>query len=61
MATHVSNLLLERLPGDYREHLYARLEPVSLPAGTTLYEPEMVPDYAHFMDLGYDVDGDLHV
>jgi CRP-like cAMP-binding protein len=52
VAAHVSNLLIEKLPGEYREHLYSRLEPVSLPAGTTLYEPEIVPDYAHFMTSG---------
>jgi len=32
--------------------MYSRLEPVSLPAGTTLYEPETMPDYVHFITSG---------
>jgi CRP-like cAMP-binding protein len=52
LATYVRNLLIDRLPPSYREHFYSRLEPVSLPSGTTLYEPEVVPDYAHFMTSG---------
>ncbi len=52
MATFVGNLLLEKLPAEYKRQLYPRLEPVSLPAGTTLYEPEKIPEYAHFMTSG---------
>ena len=52
MASHVSNLLIQNLPPNYREEFYSRLEPISLPAGTTIYEPEVIPEYAHFMTSG---------
>jgi CRP-like cAMP-binding protein len=52
LATHVSNLIIDKLPPSYREHFCSRLEPISLPAGTTLYEPEVIPEYGHFMTSG---------
>ncbi len=52
MTHHVSNALIEKLPQAYKERFYARLEPVSLPSGTILYEPERVPEFAHFITSG---------
>ena len=46
------NLLLESLPVAYRNSLLARLQPVSLPVRTVLYEPDEAPRYAHFVTSG---------
>jgi CRP-like cAMP-binding protein len=46
------NLLLESLPVAYRNSLLARLNPVSLPVRTVLYEPDEAPRYAHFVTSG---------
>ncbi len=47
-----SNLLLDSLPSGQRKTLLARLEPVSLPIGTVLYNSGEQPEYAHFMTSG---------
>jgi CRP-like cAMP-binding protein len=46
------NLLLETLPQPYRNSICSRLEEVTLPAGTVLYEAEEVPRYAWFITSG---------
>lgn len=47
-----TNLLLESLPQPYRATFISRLEEVSLPAGTVLYEAEGVPRYVWFITSG---------
>jgi CRP-like cAMP-binding protein len=46
------NQLLALLPTAYRNSFLAKLETVSLPLGTVLYESDEVPKYAHFMTGG---------
>ncbi|HUB20251.1 MAG TPA: Crp/Fnr family transcriptional regulator [Acidobacteriaceae bacterium] len=46
------NLLLESLPQPYRTAFCSRLEEVSLPPGTVLYEAEQVPRSAFFITSG---------
>jgi hypothetical protein len=52
MGLHTDNLFLETLPQPYQNSFCSRLEPVSLPAGTVLYEAERVPRYAFFITSG---------
>jgi CRP-like cAMP-binding protein len=49
---HTDNLFLETLPQPYQDSFCSRLEPVSLPAGTVLYEAEQTPRYAFFITAG---------
>jgi CRP-like cAMP-binding protein len=46
------NQLLGLFPQEYRSFLLSKLEPITLPTGTVLYEAETVPKYAHFMTSG---------
>lgn len=46
------NALLESLPKSLKSLLLARLKLVELPFQTVLYEPEEVPQYAHFLLSG---------
>jgi CRP-like cAMP-binding protein len=48
----IDNLFLDSLPQPYRSSFCSRLEEVSLPAGTVLYEAEEVPRYAFFILSG---------
>jgi CRP-like cAMP-binding protein len=48
----MSNRLLDSLPADYRRSLLSRMEQVALPIPTTLYRPNTLPKYAHFMTSG---------
>jgi CRP-like cAMP-binding protein len=52
MGLSSDNLFLENLPQPYRDSFRSRLEEVSLPAGTILYEPEQIPRYAFFITSG---------
>jgi CRP-like cAMP-binding protein len=52
MAHVRSNLLLDSLPPGQRKILLARMEPISLPIGTMLYNSGEQPEYAHFMTSG---------
>jgi CRP-like cAMP-binding protein len=52
MGQHIDNLFLETLPHPYQDSFCSRLEEVSLPAGTVLYEAEQVPRYAFFITSG---------
>lgn len=51
MLGHVSNGILSLLP-DVSATLRTRLTPVSLPAGTPLYEPYESPKFGHFLTSG---------
>jgi CRP-like cAMP-binding protein len=46
------NLLLETLPQPYRDSFLSRMEEVTIPAGTVLYEAEEAPRYAWFITSG---------
>ena len=46
------NLLLESLPVELRNSLLSRMEPVQLPLRTTIYQPDEVPKFAHFITSG---------
>jgi CRP-like cAMP-binding protein len=48
----IDNLLLESLPEPHRNSIWSRLEEVSIPAGTVLYEAEEAPRYAWFITSG---------
>jgi len=48
----LENLLLEKLPQPYRDAILSRLEEVTIPAGTVLYEAEQEPRYAWFITSG---------
>lgn len=52
MGHYTDNLFLETLPQPYQETFCSRLEEVSLPAGTVLYEADQVPRYAFFITSG---------
>jgi CRP-like cAMP-binding protein len=53
MGQHrIANLLLEKLPQPYRESLLSRMEEVTVPTGTVLYEAEEAPRYAWFITSG---------
>lgn len=52
MGLSSDNLFLESLPQPYRDSFLSRLEQVSLPAGSILYEAEQVPRYAFFITSG---------
>lgn len=51
MDSHFTNAILSALPPEL--HTFrARLTPVSLPVGATLYDPHEVPRFAHFLTSG---------
>lgn len=52
MGHSIDNLFLDTLPQPYQEAFCSRLEEVSLPAGTVLYEAEQTPRYAFFIVSG---------
>jgi CRP-like cAMP-binding protein len=52
MGQHIDNLFLETLPEPYQNSFCSRLEEVTLPQGTVLYEAEQVPRYAFFITAG---------
>ena len=52
MGQHIDNLFLETLPEPYQNSFCSRLEEVTLPQGTVLYEAERVPRYAFFITAG---------
>jgi len=52
MGLSIDNQFLENLPQPYRSSFRSRLEQVSLPVGTVLYEAEQVPRYAFFITSG---------
>jgi CRP-like cAMP-binding protein len=52
MGQSIDNLFLDTLPQPYRSSFCSRLEHVSLPAGTVLYDAEQVPRYAFFITSG---------
>ena len=52
MGQASDNLFLETFPQPYRSSFCSRLEEVSLPAGSVLYEAEQVPRYAFFITSG---------
>lgn len=52
MSSPISNLLIATLPRTCREALLPRLRPVPLPARTVLYEPHVIPKFAHFLTSG---------
>jgi CRP-like cAMP-binding protein len=52
MLDQAPNLLLASLSAPTRDSLFARLKPVILPARVVLYEPDEVPQFAHFMTSG---------
>jgi CRP-like cAMP-binding protein len=52
MGHYIDNLLLDTLPQPYKDSFRSRLERVSLPAGTVLYEAEQIPRYAFFITAG---------
>jgi CRP-like cAMP-binding protein len=51
MNFHASNLILNALPMQL-DGFRAKLTPVPLPLGTSLYEPYEVPRFAHFLTSG---------
>lgn len=52
MARLISNRLLAALPVDYQASLISRMVEMAMPIRTTLYRPNEVPRYAHFMTSG---------
>lgn len=52
MPYPLSNVLLESLNENDRRRLLRYLKPVSLPVNTTLYLPDEVPQYVHFITSG---------
>jgi CRP-like cAMP-binding protein len=52
VATTVSNALIDCLPKRLQDSLRMKMEPVSLPSGTSLYRPGEKPKFAHFMTSG---------
>ena len=52
MTLASTNRLLDALPPSERAALQSRLEPVSLPLYTVIYEAGATPRYAHFMTSG---------
>ncbi|MBS1815350.1 MAG: Crp/Fnr family transcriptional regulator [Acidobacteria bacterium] len=52
MTTSPRNLLLDSLPAAVADEIKSRLRPVPLPKRTVLYEPQEMPQYAHFMTSG---------
>ena len=51
-VTPTGNMLLDVLPSNERALLDAQLEPVDLPIGTVLYEPEERIEYVYFLARG---------
>ena len=47
-----SNRLLNSLPHDYRASLLAEMETVALYVPASIYQPDAVPKFAHFMVSG---------
>lgn len=52
MVRATANLFLETVPQPYRDAIFSRLQPVSLPLRTTMYEPGATPQYVHFLTSG---------
>lgn len=52
MPYTLSNVLLDALPETSRKNLLHHLRPVPLPVKTSLYEPDDVPKYVHFLTSG---------
>src|SRR3978361_737856 len=52
MQTISNNLFLESLSSESRQTLMSLSKAVSLPLGTVLYEPEVIPDYAYLLTSG---------
>ncbi len=52
MAVLNTNLILDSLSPATRSAFLARLQPVTLPHGTVLFEPEEDPQYGHFLTSG---------
>ncbi|MGA8107998.1 MAG: Crp/Fnr family transcriptional regulator [Acidobacteriaceae bacterium] len=48
----IDNLLLETLPEPDQSSIFPRLKEVTLPAGTVLYEADVIPRYAWFITGG---------
>jgi CRP-like cAMP-binding protein len=48
----LSNVLLDSLPESDRRVLMQQIQPVALPVTTSLYEPNEVPKYVHFLTSG---------
>lgn len=51
MNSHLSNVILNNLPSELNS-FRAKLAPVSLPVGMSIYEPHQVPKFAHFITSG---------
>jgi CRP-like cAMP-binding protein len=49
--SHLSNAILNALPPQF-DAFRAKLAPVSLPVGMSIYEPHETPKYAHFLTSG---------
>ena len=52
MPYPLSNILIDSLPEASRRSLLHHLKPLPLPVKTSLYEPEDVPKYVHFLTSG---------
>jgi CRP-like cAMP-binding protein len=52
MVRSNASLFLEMVPQPYRDAILSRLQPVSLPVRTSLYEPGAKPQYVHFLTSG---------
>src|SRR3978361_2489813 len=52
MQTISNNLFLESLSSESRQTLMSLSKAVSLPLGTVLYKPEVIPDYAYLLTSG---------
>lgn len=51
MNSHPSNVILNALPAEL--HTFrAKLRPVGLPVGMSIYEPHEIPKFAHFLTSG---------
>jgi CRP-like cAMP-binding protein len=48
----LSNILLDSMPEIERRKLSRHLKPMTLPVGTSLYEPDDPPRYIHFLTSG---------
>jgi CRP-like cAMP-binding protein len=51
MNSHLSNVILNNLPSELQA-FRAKLAPVSLPVGMSIYEPHEIPKFAHFLTSG---------
>lgn len=52
MAYPLTNVLLDALPEESRRRIMAHLRAVALPVRTSLYEPDDLPKYVHFLTSG---------